>query len=185
MELDLVREFVIAGHGNLPRLTALLHEHPELLNVRFAWSETDLESAIQGAAHVGNRAIAEYLAAQGADVALATAAMLGWRDRVDQLLAEDPARIHEAGAHGIPLLPHAAHSGDLALVQSLFSRGASEGASMALSHAARRGDQDMVLWLLDHAGPDLTWKNFQGKTAATVAADAGYADLAARLQARS
>lgn len=181
---DQIREFVIAGHGHLPQVQALLAEMPALLNLAYAWSETDHETAVQAAAHVGSAPTAEFLLAQGAPLAIPTAAMLGRRAEVDRLLAEDPARLAERGAHGIPLLAHAAFSGDAALVADLYARGAREGAALALSNAAASGHLEVVRWLADHAAPDLAWKNWQDKTPLTVAAEAGHAAVAEFLRSR-
>lgn len=181
---DQIREFVIAGHGNLPRVQEMLTENPALLNLAQAWSETDHETAIQAAAHTGARQVAEFLLAQGAPLAIPTAAMLGRTAEVERLLAEDPERIHEAGAHGLPLLAHAALSGDVALCVRLYERGARAGVSMALGNAAAGGHAALVRWLLDSARPDLTWKNWQGKTALTVAEEAGHTEIAALLAER-
>jgi ankyrin repeat protein len=163
--LDQTKAFVIAGHGNLAQVQAMLAENPSLLDRAHAWSETDHETAIQAAAHVGARPIAEFLLAQGAPLALPTAAMLGREDAVRALLEADPNRIHEPGAHGIPLLAHAAWSGDAALVAVLHGQGAVEGASTALCQAVMAGHVEVARWLLAHAAPDLTWRNVQGKTA--------------------
>ncbi|MBL8058186.1 MAG: ankyrin repeat domain-containing protein [Anaerolineales bacterium] len=179
---DQIREFVSAGHWNLPAVQALLAEHPSLLNRAYAWSETDHETAIQAAAHVGHVPIAEFLLAQGAPLAIPTAAMLGRRADVERLLAEDPARSAEAGAHGIPLLAHAAFSGDAGLVALLYERGARAGASMALAHAAQAGHLAVARWLVEHAAPDREWKNWQAKTALTLAEEAGHTALAELLR---
>jgi hypothetical protein len=72
-----VREFVIAGHGDLAKVQAMLSETPSLLNAAHEWKPGDTETAIQGASHVGNAAIAEYLLAWNAPLAIYTAAMLG------------------------------------------------------------------------------------------------------------
>jgi len=181
---DRIREFVIAGHGNLPRVKEMLAEDPALLNVAQAWSETDHETAIQAAAHVGARELAEFLLAQGAPLALPTAAMLGRTAEVERLLAEQPERIHEAGAHGIPLLAHAALSGDTALCALLYERGARTGAAFALGTAVASGNLGLARWLLDNAQPDLSWKNWQGKTALTLAEEGGHAEIAALLRER-
>ena len=117
---DIVREFVIAGHGNLEKLRKMLEENPELLNASYAWSETDHETAIQGAAQVGSATVATYLLERGAPLEICTAAMLGQRDAVEKRIRDKPHNINSKGAHGIPLLPHAAWSGDLELVQFLF-----------------------------------------------------------------
>jgi len=117
---DVVREFVIAGHGNLEKVRKMLGQNPELLNASYAWSETDHETAIQGAAQVGSATVATYLLERGAPLEICTAAMLGQRDAVEKRIRDKPHNINSKGAHGIPLLPHAAWSGDLELVQFLF-----------------------------------------------------------------
>ena len=167
--LDQIRDFVIAGHGNLQKTQAMLAEYPTLLNVAYKWKENDLETAIQGAAHVGNIAIAEFLLAQGAPLEICTAAMLGRIIDVEQLLHEDPHLIHTTGAHGIPLLTHAALSGNIALIQLLAQHGAHTGFSAALHNAVSKGHEAMVRWCLENGQPDLGWRNFEGQTALTVA----------------
>lgn len=168
-----VREFVIAGHGNLGKVKLMLAAQPALLNMANQWSPGDYETAIQAAAHVGNREAAEYLLAQGAPLEICTAAMLGRTDEIERLLQEKPERINENGAHRISLLAHAALSGDISLVESLFKRGAVSGASFALSLAVMMNDEAMARWLLEHASPDLTWKNYQEKTVLQIATDNG------------
>jgi ankyrin repeat protein len=118
---------------------------------------------------MGNVAIAEFLLAQGAPLEICTAAMLGRTSDVERLLRENPDLIHATGAHGIPLLTHAAFSGDLALFQSLAERGAQAGISAALYNAAGRGHAAIVSWCLEHGRPDVNWRDYQGQTALTVA----------------
>ncbi len=179
---DQLREFVIAGHGDLGKVKQMLARFPELLNAAYPWSEKDRETAIQAAAQVGNARIAEYLLERGAPLGICTAAMLGRTDAVKKLLEENPEQVHATGAHGIPLLTHAALSGNLELVQLLFLRGATEGTPSALHNAVSRADHDMVKWLLENAKPDLGWKNFQGKTAFTVAVERKHEDIAELLK---
>ena len=178
-----IREFVIAGHGNLDAVRALLAAEPRLLNAANEWAPGDTETAIQGAAHVGSRAVAEYLLDQGAPLELPTAAMLGRRDVVEQTLAADPAAIHTRGAHGIPLLCHAAFSGDAALVARLYEAGAREGDTMALANAVAVGARPVATWLLENADPDVAWTNWQGKTALDVALARGDEPMAGLLRA--
>ena len=177
-----LREFVIAGHWNLPRVQEMLAQFPELLNVRYQWGENDYETAIQAAAHVGSAQVAEFLLGQGAPLEICTAAMLGRIPEVERLLAEDPARINARGAHAIPLLAHAALSGDTTLAQMLVEHGAQEGLSFALSNAVSKGHFDMTRWLLENGKPDLAWQNYEGKTPLTIATEAGNEALAALLR---
>ena len=175
-----IREFVIAGHGNLPAVQALLATEPRLLNAANEWGPGDTETAIQGAAHVGSREVAEYLLAQGAPLELPTAAMLGRRVEVERVLATDAAAVHARGAHGIPLLCHAAFSGDAPLVAMLYEAGARDGDAMALANAVAVGARPVVAWLLENADPDLAWTNWQGRSALDVAlarGDEATADL--------
>jgi ankyrin repeat protein len=177
-----IKDFVIAGHGNLPKVQAMLAETPALLNVAQAWSGTDHETAIQAAAHVGARPVAEFLLAHGAPLAIPTAAMLGRIEAVQQLLAEQPGRVKEAGAHGIPLLPHAALSGIVELIALLHGCGATEGASYALGNAVTSGHLEAARWLLANAHPNLSWQNYQGKTPLALAKESGNAAMVELLE---
>ena len=179
---DQIREFVIAGHGNLAAVQSLLAAEPRLLNAANEWGPGDTETAIQGAAHVGSREIAEFLLAQGAPLELPTAAMLGRQAEVTWALAADTAAIHTRGAHGIPLLCHVAFSGDAALVAQLYEAGARDGATMALVNAVAFGARSVAAWLLEKADPDLAWTNWQGRTALDVALERGDEATAALLR---
>jgi ankyrin repeat protein len=181
---DLVREFIIAGHGNLEKVRKMLEENPELLNAPYAWSETDHETAIQGAAQVGSVPVASYLLEKGAPLEICTAAMLGHKDEVQRRIKDRPDSINSKGAHGIPLLPHAAWSGDLELVQYLFRSGAKAGSSSALHNAVTRGYYDLVVWLVENASPDLNSKNFQAKTSLSIAIERKQENIAQLLKER-
>ncbi len=177
-----IREFVIAGHGNLEKVQNMLAETPELLNAAHPWQPGDTETAIQGAAHVGNRIIAEYLLEQGAPLEIWTALMLGRSEEVRAMLQQDPQLAHSKSAHGIPMLAHAALSGKVELLELLAQSGALEGQNLALSLAVGKGHQGAVGWLLEHTQTDPTWKNFQGKTALEQASEAGHSQIVALLQ---
>lgn len=179
-----IRDFVIAAHGDFEKIKSMLAEIPELLNAAHPWSETDHETALMAAAQVGNRVIAQYLLKCGAPLDICTAAMLGQSKAVKDLLKDDPALIRACGAHGIPLLTHAAMSGDVALVRMLVKSGASEGLAFALHNAVLFHHDDLVRWLLENTRPDLSWKNWQGKTALTVALEGGHESMAALLKER-
>jgi uncharacterized protein len=171
MNEEIIKEFVIAGHGNLEKVKTMLLEHPELLNVAFEWREGDFETALQGAAHVGNTEIALFLLSQGAKLEITTAAMLGDVAAIEQFLASDPDLIHAKGAHGISLLTHAVMSENPLLVKDLILKGATTGSSMAVNIATDIGNLEVLQVLLLHTKPDLTWKNFKGKSALELAAE--------------
>ena len=179
---EMVRAFVIAGHGDLPAVRSMLAAHPELLNAANEWQPGDTETALQAAAHVGDAGVARFLLAQGAPMDICTAAMLGQRMAVEYLLDEDPDRIHARGAHGIPLLAHAALGGNVELISGLIRRGATEGMDAALSNAVARGHLVLANWLLEHGRPDPSWKNYQGKTALMIARERQDAEMAALLE---
>src|SRR5438132_3658813 len=166
-----IREFVIAGHGNLEKVKKMLAENPKLLNASYRWNENDTETAVQAAAQVGSANVAQFLLKQGAPLEICTAAMLGMQDEVDHRLTEDPENCNATGAHGIPLLPHAVWSENPRLVELVFERGAKSGATLALHNAVMRGNCEIIEWLLDNAGPDIRAKNFQGSTALEVATE--------------
>jgi uncharacterized protein len=168
---ELVKQFVIAGHGSLARVKELLEQDPSLLNEAYAWNEKDHETAIQGAAQVGSVPVAEYLLSKGAPLEICTAAMLGRQKDVEEILERDPNAINATGAHGIPLLAHAALSGNVELVSLLVRRGATSGMSMALSNAVSRRKFDVAQYLLENGKPDLNWKNYEGKNVLGIAVE--------------
>ncbi len=165
------RDFVIAGHGNLDKVKQMLAADPSLLNSVYHWSESDTETAIQAAAQVGNARVAEFLLEKGAPLEICTAAMLGKFDEVRTRLNRDPAQASAVGSHSIPLLPHAVWSGNLELVQFVYQSGATTGANLALHNAITKSDLTIVGWLLENAKPDITSKNYQGKSPLTIASE--------------
>src|SRR5437870_4234046 len=76
-KLDVVKEFVIAGHGKPDRVKEMLEEYPNLLYSRYDWGNGDFEEALEGAGHVGNKEIAQYLIQKGARPNLFVLTMLG------------------------------------------------------------------------------------------------------------
>jgi len=174
---DMIREFVIAGHGNLPKVKEMLAANPELLNASHRWGDNDNETAIQASAQVGNAAVAEFLLGKGAPLEICTAAMLGKFEIVKNELSRDPSQANALGAHGIPLLPHSVWSGNLDLVRFVHSHGATTGANLAFHNAIVKGNPEIVSWLLDNAGADVSSKNYQGKNALAVARERGNENL--------
>lgn len=181
-EVDILREFVIAAHGDLEMTRQLLTENPDLRDVGYEWRPEDKETAIQAASHMGSVEIAEYLLEQGAHYEIYTAAMLGRRADVEAMLAEEPQRIDLAGAHGIPLLAHAALSGDAELVAWLYGQGARTGVTGALQMTVYMRYHDVAAWLLQNAAPRLDVEDFRGKTVWEVATEMGDDEMRALLE---
>jgi uncharacterized protein len=175
---ELIDTFVGLSHNNLPKVKELLAQHPELLP---AEASGDGETAVAAAAHVGSKDIVEYLLAQGAKLDICTAAMMGWRDKVAQFLADDPTQVHAKGAHDITLIFHAALSGDTELADMILAHGGGEGLEYALHGAVKFGHLAMTRWFLQH-DPDLTILDFRDRTPLEVAVESGFTDIVALLR---
>jgi len=104
---DLVKEFVVAAHGNLEKTKTMLTAEPGLVNATWDWGGGDFEQAIGGAGHMGRKDIADFLISQGARMDIFVAAMLGDLDLVKAYLKAQPDQAHARGPHGIPLIAHA------------------------------------------------------------------------------
>lgn len=123
-----VKEFVIAGHNNLDKVKVLLLEFPTLLFATWDWGGGDFETALEGAGHVGNREIANYLIRQGARTNLFVLTMLGKTELVKPWLESFPECIFAKGPHGFTLLHHAQKGGEDSkeLLEFLQSKGLKE-----------------------------------------------------------
>ena len=108
---ELVREFVIKGHGDLAGTKALLEERPQLLNACWDWGGGDFETALEGAGHVGSKDCALYLLSKGARLNIFAATMLGRLDIVKGTLTAFPDLIRSRGPHGLTFLHHARKGG--------------------------------------------------------------------------
>ncbi len=117
---ELVKEFVIAAHGNLEKTKSMLAETPALLNATWDWGGGDFEMAIGGAGHMGRRDIALFLIGQGGRFDLFVAAMLGRLDVVKPMLTAFPHLADSKGPHGIPLMAHAQKGGQDAAEVAAF-----------------------------------------------------------------
>lgn len=109
---ELVKEFVRVGHNNLPEVQRMLKEQPGLLNASWDVGNGDFETALEGAGHVGDREIAEYLLGQGARANIFVLTMLGHTAIVKGLLALCPHLLRSKGPHGLTLLHHATRGGE-------------------------------------------------------------------------
>ena len=111
---ELVKDFVIAGHGNLEKTRTMLDAEPGLLNSTWDWGGGDFEMAIGGAGHMGRADIAEFLIARGSRFDIFVAAMLGRSEIVKAQLNAYPNLAQSKGPHGISLITHAEKGGERA-----------------------------------------------------------------------
>lgn len=183
---DLVFEFVRAGHTNLARVKELTAAHPSLVRASWDWGDGDWETALGGASHVGNRAVARFLLEHGARMDAFCAAMLGQTDVVLALLRATPSVATTHGPHGYTLLYHAAISGQLAMAEALKPLLPPDGRdyTQALSAAVRDGHLEMTRWLFANGPVDPNVVDGVGKRPLAVAQEKGFHEIAEELRRR-
>ena len=184
LEIALVREFVGAGHGNIPRVRELLAAQPRLIHATYDWGSGDFETALGGAAHVGRRDAALYLLEAGARIDAYCAAMLGETEIVRALLRIAPTTATTRGPHGYSLLYHAGYSGDLAMAAAIspLLKERARDCNQALHPATIAGHVEFVGWLLKNGADNPNLKNFQKKTPLDVAIEKKRGDVAQLLR---
>ena len=111
LESGLVKQFVVAGHGNLDKVKEMLAAQPALINATWDWGGGDFETALGGASHMGRADIARYLLENNARMDLFAAAMLGRLDIIKAAAAAFPNIVRVPGPHKIPLIAHAENGG--------------------------------------------------------------------------
>jgi ankyrin repeat protein len=97
-------------------------------------------------------------------------------------LDADVSAANARGAHGIPIMFHAAMSGDVGLAQLLKDRGCHEGYNSALHGAISYGHTAMVDWLLHNGLTDATTPNWQNKIPLERAQEAGETEIVRLLE---
>jgi len=117
-----VKQFVIAGHANLPVVKEMLAAEPALINGTWDWGSGDFETALGGASHMGRRDIAEFLLEHNARLDVFAAAMLGQLEIVKGAVAAFPGIVRVPGPHKIPLIAHAEKGGAPAVAVLDFLR---------------------------------------------------------------
>src|SRR4051812_37581102 len=123
LEVQMVKEFVVAGHADLDKTRQMLKEQPGLINATWDWGGGDFEMAIGGAGHMGRPDIAKFLISQGGRFDLFVATMLGRLDVVKPMLTAFPHLVDSKGPHGIPLKVHAQKGGQEAAEVAAFLEG--------------------------------------------------------------
>ena len=139
------------------------------------------------AALMGNKAIVAFLREHGAKGDFFTELALGSVPRITACLVSGGCTANSVDSRGFHALMVVARQGHADAARLLIERGAAVNARHAMSgntalmEAALGGHGEIVRLLLD-AGADRSIKNLSGKDAATLAANAGHADVAALLR---
>lgn len=174
-------EFVGSAHGDVKRVREMLEQNPGLATSVASWGET----AIEAAAQMANREIADLLLAAGAPLDICTAAVFGMADRVEAILEEDPDQINATGAHGIPLIYYPVVGNHQELAEMLLKRGADinagEGMNTALHGAVMFKRLEMAKWLISHQ-VNVSAKDYEGRTPAELAVSGGNQEMAELLR---
>jgi hypothetical protein len=110
-KVELVKEFVIAGHKDLGKCQSMVKDYPNLVFSKFDWGNGDFEAGIEGAGHMGEKAIAQFLLDAGSRVTLFVLATLGRGDLVKPVLEAYPSLVFAHGPHGFTMLHHAKVAG--------------------------------------------------------------------------
>jgi len=176
---EFIRDFVIAAHSDLPKVTELLEQEPSLLNAK--WAQVD-ENGLEASGHMGRADIANHFLGLGAPLTIFAAAMLGRTEDVQTFIDDDPTLASANGVHGISILYHAAHSGKTEIVDLLVANGGGQEAGHAIHAAVEHGHIEMIERLLALGG-DPNVKDFRGKTTLDVALDRGNTEIAEMLRA--
>lgn len=122
-DIKLVKDFVVAGHKNLELVKEMLDQYPNLIYSRYDWGSGDFEEAIEGAGHMGNKEIANFLISQGARVNLFLLTMLGKTELVIPTLETYSNLVFAKGPHGFTLLHHAKVGDATELYDYLMEKG--------------------------------------------------------------
>lgn len=150
-----------SAHFRFEQLRELVALHPDLAH---SISDQD-EMAVEACAHTGRRDIARYLLDRGVPMSLPTALSIGDLARARALLAAEPDRIRERGAHDFPVIWYPAiGADDVAAAELLVEFGidlAQEGklGQGCLHWSARMGRADLVAYWIE-AGADVNARDF-------------------------
>jgi hypothetical protein len=181
---QIVRSAGVQGpcHWNLNRVRELIESNPGLVEAMNSLDARQMDETPQGAAaHTHSRKILEYLTDKGVRVDLFMAAAMGRAQQVAEMLKADSSLASARGAHGIPLIAHAA---DAPTAQAMIDAGVACDIFMAAqlglaAHVARLVGENRTL--VDSKSPNgLTPLQiavmYQAKSVVKALLEAGAAD---------
>ncbi len=173
--------FSAARNGFEQKAGHLLAQDPDLAH---AVNEDGLSIALYAAHaghHSGNTRVVELLLARGAEIDVHTAAALGLRTRVEELLRARPSLVGQAGAWGRTPLHWAASGGYAPLAEWLMVSGAHADArdlwGCTPLHLAAELGRESVVELLLRKGADVHARLKNGKSVLQLAAQSRNPDV--------
>jgi ankyrin repeat protein len=182
---DFINNFIVFSHFGFDRVKKLVEICSDLLNTRSSWDELPVEAA----AHMGRADIGGLFLDRGASYSICTAAVFGSLADVKRMLAEDPRRIHERGAHSFPLLFYTAFGKpQLETAEYLIGAGADPKEEMrgrtVLHTAASAGHLELCRFFLEKGlDPRQKGTSFLGVQDAEEAAElAKHSEVAAMIR---
>lgn len=184
-----VQDTVGMAHFRFDDLRRVAEADPKLVHSVAATTE----GAVEACAHTGRLEIVDYLLELGAPYSLPTAAMRGDAATLRRLLAEDPLRIHERGAHDFALLWYPVIGDHIYIAEQLLAAGAEveqqhQLGTTALHWAARMGRAELIELFVQHgADPHRLGRKFGGapKTPLDLAREGEHHDAVRLLQDRA
>lgn len=183
---ELVKQFVVAAHGNLEKVKEMLAKEPMLANACWDWGGGDFEVALGGPSHLGNRDIANYLLDNNARIDTFCAAMLGERAILESLLKFKPGIANVLGPHKFPLLYHVAICGDIGIAEMVKPyidiNQLTPDCNLSVQSAARAGHDTIVEWLLVNGANDPNTIDALGKSPLEMAEERGFTKVVAVLR---
>jgi len=146
-----INKFVTLSHFNPAAVTQMHKDTPELLATRATWDELSIEAA----AHMGLVPLVQYMADAGAPVSTCTAILLGLTGEVRKMIAADPDRIRERGAHDFPILTYTVWGKEQTEMAELLLKSGADPKQFgfgltALHVAAGKGYLEVASLLIEH-----------------------------------
>lgn len=181
---ELVYDFVRLAHTDLIKVKEMLNNEPALVNASWDWGGGDFETALGGAAHMGNMPILELLLKNGARRDIFCSAIKGEVEVVKAMVNIDPAIINVPGPHSLSLLYHAAIGGNIEIAELLKPHvtDLTGQCNRALQVAAREGHLPMTKWLILNGVNNPNLPDFSGNTPLQIAEKRGYKAVAEYLK---
>ena len=130
---ELISSFVLPCHFSIEKASEALKKDRRVVNARVY--STD-EAGIEAASHTGAIPVAQWLLGNGAPYTVHCSVMMGHLPAARAFFQQDAAQAKRPGAHGIPMMFHAAISGSMEMTELLEEFGGGQDYSWALCGAA-------------------------------------------------